>query len=227
MADNGLHIAVIPDGNRRWAKAQGLAAWKGHEHAAQNFQNLVEACRDDPRVNTFTVWLFSTENWKRDAKEVEKLMTMLEKYLRKDIDDLHEKSVRLLHSGRKDRLSPGLSEILEQAIEQTKDCDQLNLHFALDYGGKDEILRATERMSQLTSKRVNESTLRECLDQPNLKDIDLIIRTSGEHRTSNFFFWQSAYAEWIFEEKLFPDFNVDDLNRCLDEYEGRKRRFGS
>lgn len=226
-----LHLAIIPDGNRRWAKEHKLeAVWKGHEVAIENFRTLTDWCRNDPRVGVLTVWCFSTENWKRDEKEVTMLMTMLEDYLRKEGDGLVKEKTRFLHSGRRDRMPKSLVQLLEETEEKTKNCTDFTLHLAVDYGGKDEIVRAIKKIGEkerVSPPAVSENLIRAHLDQPSLPDIDLILRSSGEHRTSNFFLFQSAYSEWIFSPKYFPDIGVSDLDEAVEEYERRKRRFGS
>ncbi|MCF7844717.1 MAG: di-trans,poly-cis-decaprenylcistransferase [Kiritimatiellales bacterium] len=233
--NQALHVAIIPDGNRRWAKARTLQPWNGHEKAIENFRSLTEWCRNDPRVSTLTVWCFSTENWKRDETEIEKLMTMLEDYLKEEGDGFIEKETRFLHSGRRDRLPSSLIQVIEETEEKTKDQTGFTLNLAVDYGGKDEILRAITKiepneLNQLNEPNKptnNELTIRNHLDHPELPDIDLIIRTSGEQRTSNFFLWQSTYAEWDFCKKLFPDFSAEDLKASVDNFTQRNRRFGA
>ncbi len=219
-----LHIAIIPDGNRRWAKKRSLLPWNGHEKAVENFRTLTEWCRNDPRIGILTVWCFSTENWKRENEEVQRLMQLLEDYLRRERKKFVEEKTRFLHSGRRDRIPPSLAKLIEEVIEETKDQTEFTLHLAVDYGGKDEILRA---MAKTEGSKATEESLRAHLDQPDLPDIDLIIRTSGEQRTSNFFLWQSAYAEWEFVDKFFPDFSSQDLAKAVDDFSARARRFGS
>jgi len=231
MAKQPLHLAIIPDGNRRWARAHALQPWKGHEQAVENFRIIIDWSRKNPHIGTLTLWCFSTENWKRDTAEVSKLMEMLEQYLRNERDALNKNRTRLVHSGRRDRIPSSLATLLQEIMDETAAHDGFTLHLALDYGGKDEILRAISRFIN-TSKPRNLKTpeppdLRPFLDQPNLPDLDIIVRTSGEQRTSNFFLWQSAYAEWFFLEKYFPDLSVEDLENVLKEYSERKRRFGS
>lgn len=225
MPNKGLHIAIIPDGNRRWAKKKGLLAWNGHEKAIENFRTLSDWCRTDPRVSTLTVWCFSTENWKRDSGEIAKLMKMLEDYLQNEREDFPKKKTRLLHSGRIDRIPQSLASLIAEISEETKEEKDFTLHLAVDYGGRDEVVRAIQKMKNSSS--ATEETVRSHLDHPKLPDIDLIIRTSGELRTSNFFLWQSTYAEWVFTEKFFPDFTTDDLVAAVSEYEGRTQRRGS
>lgn len=219
-----MHIAIIPDGNRRWAKKRSLHPWDGHKEAIEHFRDITEWCRDDERVNVLTVWCFSTENWKRDVKEVATLMQMLEDYLAKERKGFKDKNTKFVHSGRRDRIPSSLAKLIEDVEEETKDYDGFTLHLAVDYGGKDEILRAIERTG---FQHFNISEFQNYLDHPDLPDIDLIIRTSGEKRTSNFFLWQATYAEWDFIDKFFPDFTVDDLKNSVDAFASRTRRFGS
>lgn len=234
-----LHLAIIPDGNRRWAREHKLeAVWKGHEVAIKNFRTLTDWCRNDPRVNVLTVWCFSTENWRRDEKEISKLMTMLENYLRKEGTELKAKHTRFMHSGRRDRIPMTLRKLIEKTEEETKIETEFTLHLAVDYGGKDELVRAMQKLQAQTVRApvlsnvegslpaMTEENIKRYLDHPELPDIDVVLRSSGEQRTSNFFLWQSTYAEWIFSPKYFPDIGVDDLDAALQEYERRKRRFG-
>ncbi|MDD5623928.1 MAG: polyprenyl diphosphate synthase [Candidatus Peribacteraceae bacterium] len=222
-AGKHLHIAIIPDGNRRWAKERNLHPWKGHEQATENFRTLTEWCLQSPDVAILTVWCFSTENWKRDPKEIAELMSMLERYLRKERKGFTEKKTRFCHSGRRDRIPPTLAKLIADVEEETKEKAAFTLHLAVDYGGKDEVIRAIERVN---GKATDES-IRSCLDHPELSDIDLIVRTSGEQRTSNFCLWQSTYAEWEFSPKYFPDFTADDLAQAIEHFHERKRRFGA
>ncbi len=220
-----MHIAIIPDGNRRWAKANKLKPWKGHEKSAENFRDLVEWCGDDARIGALTIWCFSTENWKRDEQEVQKIIDMLSTYLTKERQTFQKNKIRVLHSGRRDRFTPELLTLLDDIQEETSSNDNLTLHLAVDYGGKDELLRAIQKIEDPSS--VTEEIIQSHLDQPDLCDIDLVIRTSGEQRTSNFFLWQSTYAEWMFHPKLFPDFSVEDLQTSVDDFCTRTRRFGA
>jgi len=222
---SGLHIAIIPDGNRRWAKAKSFLPWKGHEKSKENFDEIVEWCRKDPRIDTLTIWCFSTENWKRDAKEVEKLMELLETHLTEQRERFMKHGIRVIQSGRTDRLSPSLAALIKEISSETDQNKDFTLHLAIDYGGKDEVTRAIQRME--STKDITEENVREHLDHPELPDIDLIIRTGGEHRTSNFFLWQSAYAEWFFSQKLFPDFTEEDLAEALKDFLSRSRRKGA
>ncbi len=218
-----MHVAIIPDGNRRWAKKRAWHPWQGHEKAVENFQTITDWCQADPRIGVLTVWCFSTENWKRDPQEVSKLMTLLESYIEQERPTLQKKGIRLLHSGRKDRIPSSFAKLIEKVCAETTHFTDFTLHLAVDYGGKDEVLRAFEKMN---SAPPTDEDLRRHLDHPELPDLDLIIRTSGEQRTSNFFLWQAAYAEWVFLDTLFPDFTTDDLKEAVDGFAKRSRRFG-
>lgn len=218
-----LHIAIIPDGNRRWARSRAWHPWQGHEKAVENFHTLYDWCRLDPRVSVLTVWCFSTENWKRDPQEVAKLMTLLEDYIRKERPTFPEKKTRLVHSGRKDRIPASLAALITDVEAETAQYADFTLHLAVDYGGKDELVRGLQKAKKNIS---SEQEVRALLDHPDLPDIDLIIRTSGEQRTSNFFLWQSTYAEWVFLDKYFPDFTTQDLKGAVDDFAQRSRRFG-
>ncbi len=222
--DRPLHVAIVPDGNRRWAKKRVLQPWKGHEVAVENFRSLTEWCHKDPRVSTLTVWCFSTENWKRDPEEIRQLMAMLESYLRKERKGFTDQNTRFVHSGRRDRIPPSLAALIAEVEQETQAHDGFTLHLAVDYGGKDEVARAVRRMQ---GAEATEESIRAHLDHPEVPDIDLIVRTSGEQRTSNFFLWQAAYAEWAFLEKFFPDFTAEDLKKEVDALAKRTRRFGS
>lgn len=217
-----LHLAIIPDGNRRWAKGQGLLPWNGHERAIENFRAILDWCRGNPRIGVLTLWCFSTENWKRDPKEVVYLMRLFEDYLRKERPKLLEKHTKFLHSGRRDRLPKSLAVLVNELEEETWGESSFTLHLAIDYGGKDEIIRAAQK----ARGELTEESFRSLLDHPELRDIDLILRTSGEQRTSNFFLWQTPYSEWIFLEKYFPELTTDDLDGALVEFDRRTRRFG-
>lgn len=228
-----LHLAIIPDGNRRWARSRGLHPWDGHAKAIENFRALSDWCRENPRIPTLTIWCFSTENWKRDPKEVGKLMSLLEGYIRKNRADMAKQGTRFLHSGRTDRIPPSLAKAFREIAKETKDNTNFTLHLALDYGGKDEVIRAWNKAineepgTRNQEREMGDDPIRPFLDHPELPDIDLIVRTSGEYRTSNFFLWQSTYAEWFFLEKHFPDLTITDLEETLQKFDERQRRFGS
>ena len=226
MASPLLHIAIIPDGNRRWAKSRMLDPWEGHRTAVENFRSLTDWCRKDPRVGTLTVWCFSTENWKRDPREIAMLMDMLEKYLQKERKGFLDEKTRFVHAGRKDRIPAALAKLIAEVEEETKDQKEFTLQLAVDYGGKDEILRALKKTGSGERLAGSDDPIAPLLDHPELPEIDLIVRTSGEMRTSNFFLWQSTYAEWDFLDKFFPDFTAEDLKSSVEKFVKRSRRFG-
>jgi undecaprenyl diphosphate synthase len=185
-----LHIAIIPDGNRRWAKSHALKAWNGHEKAMQNFTNLLQWAKDDGRTKVLTIWCFSTENWKRSEEEVAQLMRLFEEYLDREEAALMKNNTRLLHSGRKDRLPESLRKKIESVSERTKANDDMILHLAIDYGGKDEVLRAMKKIT--TGEEVTEDVLRSHLDQPELPDLDLIIRSMSCSKRAGIFSGNSS-----------------------------------
>jgi len=222
--DKTFHLAIICDGNRRWAKARGMMPWEGHRVAIENFRAIGDWCKANPRIGTLTLWGFSTENWKRDEKEVGELMGLFERFMRKEIDHIASQGTRFVHAGRKDRIPASLAQLFAEAEEKTKDFAGFTIQLAIDHGGKDEVVRAVRRMEPGTD--VTEASIRAHLDHPEVPDIDLVIRTSGEQRTSGFFLWHAAYAEWYFPEYHFPDLTPDRIQEALDEYDNRQRRFG-
>ena len=223
LPNKPLHLAIIPDGNRRWARAHALKPWEGHQRAFDSSHALTDWCRQDPRIGTLTLWGFSTENWNRDPREVSALMGIFVKYLKDQQASLHQHKTRFLHSGRKDRIPSELAALINKTERETSHYTDFTFHLALDHGGQDEILRA---IAKLNGAEPTVENLRRHFDHPDLPDFDLVIRTSGEQRTSGFFIWQAAYAEWYFEPKLFPDLVPDDLAQAVTDFERRQRRFG-
>lgn len=228
QASSGLnHVAIIPDGNRRWAKEKGLPSIEGHRKGFEMIQKLAKYLRSID-VNTLTVWAFSTENWNRDKKEIDYLMGIYERWLDIDLKTALKEQIRIIHLGRKDRINESLRNKLAEAEEKTKHFTKFHLGVALDYGGRDEVIRATERLQATGSKIQVENDFNRFLDTKDFPfpNPDLIIRTSGEQRTSGFMIWQSAYSEYIFPKLHLPDFTVDELKKCLDDFNNRQRRFG-
>jgi undecaprenyl diphosphate synthase len=222
---DAIHLAIIPDGNRRWAKSHSLLPWKGHEKSADNFSEITEWAAKRGDISVLTIWCLSTENWKRDPHEIDELLKLLHNHLLSERKKLNEQHIHLIRSGREDRIPKSLLNLIDEIGEETKEKPCMKLHLALDYGGKDEIVRAIHRLEN--HAQADEDTIAQMLDHPELPPIDLIIRTSGEQRTSNFFLWQSAYAEWKFLPKHFPEVTTQDLDEALYDFEGRKRRFGA
>jgi undecaprenyl diphosphate synthase len=225
MADTPLHLAIIPDGNRRWAKTQGWLPWKGHESAMENVWTLIEWCRNDSRIGVLSIWGFSTENWKRSDEEVDKLMEIFENFLISQREEFLRLHIRLVHSGRRDRLPQSLLTLIDALAEETKGEKDFTFQLCLDFGGKDETVQAVQRVLAARLS-ITEESVRSHLDHPELPDIDLILRTSGEQRTSGFSLWQGAYAEWMFLQKHFPELTPEDLNMAVTAFAKRTRRFG-
>ncbi len=221
------HVAIIMDGNGRWAKARGLPRMMGHRAGTENVRRIVRACRD-LGIKVVTIYAFSTENWARPKEEVQGLLRLLENVIENELAELHQEGVQIRHIGRKEDLSPGLRKKLDHAIEVTKNNGRLILCIAWNYGGRDEIVHAVKQLiaSGVPKEQVDENRISSLLYTAGLPDPDLVIRTSGEMRLSNFLIWQSAYAEWYVTPTLWPDFNVDELIRALEAYKYRDRRFG-
>ncbi len=212
------HVAVIPDGNRRWAKKNGLPAIEGHRRGSEVLVKLIEKAKDLD-IKVFTFWAFSTENWTRTKSEVNNLMMLFERGIDDYLNRTLKNKIRLIHIGRKDRLSNSLKNKIAEAEEITKQFTDHYFVLALDYGGRDEILRAVEKYGSKFSQFLDTKDLL----YPNP---DLVIRTSGEMRMSGFMAWQAAYAEYIFHSRYFPDFTPEDFEECINEYVKRQRRFG-
>lgn len=222
--EKAFHLAIICDGNRRWAKAHGLMPWEGHKVAIEKFRAIGDWCRQHPRIGTLTLWAFSTENWKRDEREVKELMALFESFLRSEQQWMVDYETRCVHAGRKDRIPASLAALCAETEEKTKHFTGFTIQLAIDHGGKDEVVRAVRRLPPGTD--VTEESIRAHLDHPEVPDIDLVIRTSGEQRTSGFFLWHAAYAEWYFPTYHFPDLTPERIQEALDEYDNRQRRFG-
>lgn len=233
MAKNDLqpavpqHIGIIMDGNGRWAKRRGLPRLAGHRAGGQNLRRVIRAARD-AGISYLTLYAFSTENWNRPAEEVSGLMSLLDEFLEKEIASLHAEGVRLVHIGNLQVLEPALRKRIEDSVSLTKDNRAITVVLAFNYGGRDEIVRAVRKLiaAGLPADSVTQETLSGAMDTAGIPDPDLIIRTSGEQRTSNFLTWQSAYSEWVFTPTLWPDFDEKTLQDALAEYAGRDRRFG-
>ena len=226
------HVAIIMDGNGRWAQARGLPRIAGHRRGAQSVRTAVK-CSVKFGVRYLTLYSFSSENWKRPVREVEDLMDLLRRYLLSEIADLHKNGVRLRVIGDRDELSPDLVKLIEEGEASTAGNDKLELIVALSYGGRSEIVSAIRKIAkkveagQLQSDEIDESVLEAHLETADIPDPDLLIRTSGEQRISNFLLWQIAYSELVFLETLWPDFSEKDFLKAINEYQRRERRFGA
>lgn len=225
------HIAIIMDGNGRWAKKKNLNRIKGHMKGVEAVREVVTACRE-LGIKVLTLYAFSVENWQRPAEEVNTLMGLLKEYLIKERPEMIRNNIRLNAIGRLEDLPPDVLEILKETIKQTEGCDGMILNLALSYGGRSEILHALKRIfSDLKEGRIRE----EEIDSPlfsrylwtsGIPDPDLLIRTSGEFRISNFLLWQIAYTEIYVTETLWPDFTREELLKAIANYQSRERRFG-
>lgn len=221
------HVGIIMDGNGRWAKARGLPRLLGHRAGTKNLRRVIRAAAD-AGVKYITFYAFSTENWKRPAEEVNGLMDLLAEFIDDEVRDLHKENARLLHIGHLDGLTPLLKKKVEDAIELTKNNTRITVIIAFNYGGRDEIVSAVRRLIEagISPDEVSEERISNALFTAGIPDPDLIIRTSGEKRTSNFLIWQAAYAEWSFPDIYWPDFDEKALLAEFENYAGRERRFG-
>ncbi|MCC1493568.1 isoprenyl transferase [Cognatishimia sp. F0-27] len=232
QTDGPDHVAIIMDGNGRWATQRGRPRLFGHHAGAKRVREVVEAC-PDLGVKYLTIFAFSTENWKRTQVEVAGLMSLFRRYITKETRALKAENVRVRFIGDRPRLDAKLRKLMDDLEEHTCHCDGVNLTIALNYGGRDEVARATQRLARdvrdgkLDPESIDEETLPRYLDTCVLPDPDLVIRTSGEARISNFLLWQSAYAEYEFVETLWPDFGAEEMTRLVHAYGKRDRRFGA
>ena len=220
-------VAIIMDGNGRWARRRGLPVAAGHRAGTRALRRTVEAAIDYG-VETLVVYAFSTENWSRPQDEVDALMEIFAETIERELPDLAAQGVRTRFIGRRDRASVELREQMTALEEDTRDRERLNLWIAFDYGGRVELVEAARRIAEagVPPREIDENTVAQFLYAPELPDPDLLVRTSGELRISNFLLWQLAYAELVFTEKLWPDFGPDDLRAAVAEYARRRRRFG-
>ncbi|MDN8623225.1 isoprenyl transferase [Corynebacterium sanguinis] len=226
------HIAVVMDGNGRWAQQRGLKRTEGHKRGEAVLMDCVDACIELGTVQWLSAYAFSTENWRRSAEEVRFLMGFSHDVLRNRRDELNDKNVRIRWAGRRPRLWRSVIRELEKAEELTQDNTGLTLVMCVNYGGRAEIVDGVRSLldaaanGQIRPSEITEDTFDQWLYQPDMPDVDLFLRPSGEQRTSNFLLWQSAYAEMVYQEKLWPDFTREDLFAAVLEYAKRDRRFG-
>src|SRR3989344_676996 len=223
-----VHIAIIMDGNRRWARNRRLPALAGHKHAADHIVDALVEEAGSKGIKYITFWAWSTENWGREAKEVQGIMKLLLYYLSKKLDVFHKKGAKLKIIGDISKFSPNIQKSIAQGLEKTKNNTKITVIFALNYGGRDEILRAIKKLpaTNYQLSTLDEKKFSELLDTNEIPDPDLIIRTGGEKRLSGFLLWQSEYSELYFTDTLFPDFNTLEFNKALNWYGHRNRRFG-
>ena len=221
------HVAIIMDGNGRWAKKRGLSRIEGHRAGTENIHRVAEIFAEY-KIKYLTLFAFSTENWNRPSNEVKGILKILSDRLDPEIKRLHEKNIRVRHLGRLDALSPELQKKIKAAIELTSNNTGGTLTMAFDYGGRAEIVEAARRLlsDRIPAEDVTEDSFKKYLYAPDMPDPDLIIRTSGETRLSNFLLWQAAYSELYFTDVLWPDFNRAEIDKALADYKSRHRRFG-
>jgi undecaprenyl diphosphate synthase len=225
------HVAIIMDGNGRWAAARGLPRVEGHRRGVEALRRTIRAAADIG-ISIVTIFSFSAENWSRPATEVVELMGLLRRFIRNDLAELHRSGVRVRIIGEREGLAPDIARLLTEAEELTKENDRLTLVVAFNYGARQEIVRAAKRIADqvaagnLSAADIDVERLSAALDAPEIPDPDLIIRTSGEQRLSNFLLWQSAYSELVFVPTYWPDFDRAALEMAIRDYQQRERRFG-
>jgi len=225
------HIAIIMDGNGRWAKERGLERTAGHKAGSESLKKIIEEC-NKIGIKHLTVYAFSTENWGRPKKEIETLMNYLSDYLQKYIEDSDNTDIKVDVIGDVTKLNKELQNKISLAEEKGSDKTGLNFHIAINYGGRDELVRAVRNMSKdllsnkISSEDISQQLFESYLDTAGVPDPELVIRTSGEQRLSNFLLWQTAYSEFYFSAKYWPDFDEEELHKALEAYSKRNRRFG-
>lgn len=221
------HVAIIMDGNGRWARKRGLPRLAGHKAGGDNIRPVVKIFVNYG-VKYLTLYMFSTENWNRPRIEVAGLLSLLAKKIDQETQAFHQENIRLVHLGRLDRMSQKLREKVQAAVELTKNNTGLTVCLAFDYGGRDEIVQAARRIASagISGNNIDESVFARYLYSADIPDPDLVIRTGGESRLSNFLIWQAAYSELYFTPVLWPDFGRKDIEEALSEYKRRQRRFG-
>ena len=219
------HIAIIMDGNGRWARQRGMPRIMGHYRGAEVAEDIVKYCAD-LGVEYLTLFAFSTENWKRPKEEVELLFDLLKNYLTQKKEELIKERVRLKFIGRRDRIGKELRRLMEELERDTAEDFRITVILAVDYGGRDDILRAVNKVMRLEFDHVDEDTFSYFLDLGEIPDPDLMIRTAGEKRISNFLLWNLAYTELYFTDVCWPDFTKEELLKAIEDYSRRKRKFG-
>lgn len=225
--DIPVHVAIIMDGNGRWALARGLPRLAGHRAGTENLRRIIEACVEFG-IKYLTIYAFSTENWGRPPEEVRGLLRILEDVIDRELIELHKQGVQLRHMGRLERLRPSLRKKVMSAVEMTRSNTRLVLNVAFNYGGRDEIVQAIQHMiaDGLKAEDITVEVVNRYLYTAGVPDPDLIIRTSGELRVSNFLIWQGAYSEWYITPTYWPDFDKNALWKAIEEYQRRDRRYG-
>jgi undecaprenyl diphosphate synthase len=227
------HVGIIMDGNGRWAQRRGKIRTQGHLEGLTAAKRIVKAA-SDLRISYLTLYTFSTENWKRSVEEIGFIMGLVKQYLRGELDFYRENRIRIRHAGDKEGLPKDIQKEIDIACEETADFQGLQVILALNYGGRDEIVRAVKRIIKKgiagpdgnDFPRITEDSISENMDNPDVPSPDLIIRTAGEFRTSNFLLWEGVYAEYSISDKIWTDWESEDLIKAINEYQNRNRRFG-
>ena len=220
-----VHVGIIMDGNGRWAVNRGMLRTQVHLEGLKAAKRIVKAA-SAMGISYLTLYTFSTENWKRSAEEVGFIMNLVKKYLREELDFYRENSIRIRHSGKREGLGKEILHELDSACRDTENFTGLQVILALNYGGRDEVVRALKKLNA-SGRELTEENIGTFLDNPDVPDPDLIIRTAGEFRTSNFLLWEAAYSEFFISDKLWPDWNEEDLAEAVNAYGKRERRFGA
>lgn len=226
------HIAIIMDGNGRWATERGVTRLRGHNQGGEALRTLLDSCRARPFIHYLTLYAFSIENWKRSKDEVEDLMNLLRHYVKREAPILHENNIRMRFIGEMEILAPDIRRDLEDVRKLTKNNTGLTVSMAISYGARQEITTAMRRLAQkvadgaLQPEAITSDLVSQHLHTADTPDPDLLIRTGGDERLSNFLLWQSAYTELYFTDRLWPDFTPADLDKAVEEYGRRERRFG-
>jgi len=220
-----MHIGIIMDGNGRWAKERGKPRTFGHSEGVRTAKRIAKAA-SDMGIEYLSLYTFSTENWKRSEKEVKFLMQLLKKHLREQLSFYRENNIRIVHSGSLDRLPKVIQKEILDVEDLTSDMTGMVGNLVINYGGRDEIVRAVQKLRDKGETEITEDKLSRAMDHPEIPDPDLIIRTGGEFRISNFLLWESAYSELYFSKKYWPDWQVEDLKEALDAFKTRNRRYG-
>jgi undecaprenyl diphosphate synthase len=220
-----VHVGIIMDGNGRWAQQRGLARTQGHLEGLKTAKRIVKAA-SDLGIKYLTLYAFSTENWKRAEQEVNFIMGLVKQYLKAELDFSRKNHIRTRFAGNMAGLPEDIQKEINSSIEDTCGFDGMQVVLAINYGGRDEIIRAFRRLAASNTTDINEENFNKFLDNPDIPDPELIIRSAGEYRTSNFLLWESAYSELYFSQKLWPDWDKEDLQTALEDFKKRTRRFG-
>ena len=220
-----MHIGIIMDGNGRWAKERGKPRTFGHQEGLQAAKRIAKAA-SDMGIEYLSLYTFSTENWKRSETEVKFLMQLLIKHLREQLSFLRENNIKIVHTGFLGRLPKAVQKEIVDMEVLTRDLTGMTANLVINYGGRDEIVRAVRRLMEKGESEITEEKLSGAMDNPDIPDPDLIIRTGGELRISNFLLWESAYSELYFSKKYWPDWQAEDLKEAIDAYVSRSRRYG-